>query len=84
MIPLSCFFILKMPRMCCVGACSSNYKKNEKYTKVFRLPTDLHERQRWLEQLPNLVSNITSNTVLCERHWPLSYETVTKRVVSDR
>ena len=68
-----------MPRMCCVGACSSNYKKNGDYTKVFRLPTDLQERQRWLDQLPNIISKITPDTVICERHWPPDYETVKRK-----
>ena len=68
-----------MPRMCCVGSCDSNYRKEEQCTKVFRFPSDSHEKQRWLDQLPNVVSEVTADSVVCEKHWPCGYETLRKK-----
>ena len=68
-----------MPRMCCVGSCDSNYRKEEQYTKVFRFPSDSHEKQCWLDQLPNVVSEVTADSVVCEKHWPCGYETLWKK-----
>ena len=76
---LVAFINLSMPRKCCVGDCSSNYQKNLDYTRVFRLPTYCYERQQWIDHLPNKVTKISSDTVICENHWPVNYETVTKK-----
>ena len=65
-----------MPNKCCVYDCNGNYNKENK-EKVFRLPKDPVERERWMKIIPrdNIPDN--PNTVLCERHFPTDYETVT-------
>ena len=68
-----------MPKKCCVGGCSSNYKKEEEYTKVFRFPSDAQEKQCWIDKLPNILNTITGDPVLCEKHWPSGYETYKKK-----
>ena len=52
------------------------YNKASK-EKVFRLPRDPAERERWIKMIPrdNIPDN--PNTVICERHFPSGYETIT-------
>ncbi|GFO10252.1 hypothetical protein PoB_003675700 [Plakobranchus ocellatus] len=64
-----------MGRKCCVTGCRSNYDSNDKIT-VFRLPRDKEERQRWKKAIPR--DNIPDhpNTVVCIKHFPEGFETV--------
>ena len=39
-----------MPNKCCVVNCNGNYNKQNK-EKVFRLPRDKEERERWKKKL---------------------------------
>ena len=45
--------------------------------KIFRLPRDPAERERWIKMIPrdNIPDN--PNTVIRERHFPSGYETIT-------
>ncbi|GFO37602.1 THAP domaincontaining protein 5like [acyrthosiphon pisum] [Plakobranchus ocellatus] len=64
-----------MVRKYCVSGCRSNYDSNDKIT-VFRLPRDKEERQRWKKAIPR--DNIPDhpNTVVCIKHFPEGFETV--------
>ena len=56
--------------------------KNENASKtVYRFPTDKDERQRWIDVVGKINANlkVTSETVVCELHWPHGYETVRKK-----
>ena len=64
-----------MGRKCCVTNCNGNYDSKSK-EKVFRLPADEDERARWLRVIPRDNIPDTKHTVVCERHWPLEYETI--------
>ena len=69
-----------MGRKCCVLNCKGNYDKENK-AKTFRLPSadnDLAERNRWISNIPNKIVE-SKNTVVCEAHWPVGYETVKLR-----
>ena len=59
-----------MPRKCCVTGCSSNYDSVKKKTKVFRLPSDPEERQRWMKAIPRDNIPDKHDTVVCEKHFP--------------
>ena len=61
-----------MPNKCGVVNCSGNYNKLNQ-CRVFRLPKDALERQKWVERLPpreNFVLN-PEKFFICERHWPV-------------
>lgn len=64
-----------MGRKCCVTGCNSNYSPTDKVT-VFRLPKDKYERERWMKAIPrdNIPDN--DNTVVCIKHFPDGFETV--------
>ena len=64
-----------MVKKCCVTACQGNYNEKNK-VRVFRLPKDQDERERWLKVIPRANTPNHSDTVVCERHFPPGYETV--------
>ena len=61
-----------MVRKCCVTNCRSNYdyKPGDNTVTVYRLPKNQDERGKWLNNIPRENIPITSNTVVCEKHWP--------------
>ena len=65
-----CFLsVCKMPNKCGVVNCTGNYTGNK--CRVFRLPKDQCERQKWLDVLPpreNFVIN-PRTFFICEKHW---------------
>ena len=64
-----------MPNRCGVVNCDSNYDK-ARTCRIFRLPKDEIERQRWVNALPpreNFVLN-PSTFFICEKHWPENVE----------
>lgn len=72
-----------MPRKCCVFACKTNYSsetsRSSKRVSVFRFPNNdsaADERERWIKAVPNANLIVNKNTVICEKHWPESYDTV--------
>lgn len=59
-----------MPNKCGVVKCTGNYNKENK-CRVFRLPKDQLERQKWLDVLPPR-ENFTIDPekfFICEKHW---------------
>lgn len=64
-----------MGRKCCVTGCNSNYSAVDKVT-VYRLPRDLAERERWIKAIPRDNIPNTPNTVVCIKHFPEDFETV--------
>ena len=65
-----------MVRRCCVTNCKSNYNPQNR-VKTFRLPRNIEERKRWIVIIPRDNVPDNNNTVVCERHWPKNYSTVT-------
>lgn len=56
--------------MCGVVKCSGNYNKDNK-CRVFRLPKDQCERQKWLDRLPPRENFVVDpdKFFICEKHW---------------
>lgn len=72
-----------MPNKCCIPSCQSSLEK--KTIPVFRFPsekTEREERGKWVEVVKTNVENfkLGSDTVICERHWPINYEKTTLMV----
>ena len=65
-----------MVKKCCVFNCNGNYNEENK-EKVFRLPSEEIERKRWLAAIPRDNTPDSKDTVVCERHWPQNYSTIT-------
>jgi THAP domain/Transposase protein len=62
-----------MPAKCCVPGCRGNYDPTEKVS-VFRFPSEKLNRDlraKWIRQIPRDEKdyNVTSNTVVCEKHF---------------
>ena len=64
-----------MVKKCCVTGCKSGYLTSHEKVPVFRLPSDPDEYLRWLEVLKkvNKDLNVTDDTVVCVKHWPVGY-----------
>ena len=62
-----------MGKKCCVTNCNGNYDNDSK-KKVFRLPKNKEEREKWLKIIPCDNTPDSKNTVVCKRHWPKGYE----------
>ncbi|KAG1683759.1 hypothetical protein GQR58_009762 [Nymphon striatum] len=63
---------LTMPKKCGVVNCNGNYTAANK-CRVFRLPNEESERQKWLNVIPprrNFVIDHSKFYVICEKHWP--------------
>ena len=59
-----------MPNKCGIVNCNGNYNP-ENRCRVFALPSDDSERQRWINVLPPRENfTIPKNFYVCERHWP--------------
>ena len=59
-----------MPNKCSVVHCKGNYNVENK-CRVFRIPKDICEQQKWMDVLPprkNFVVN-PANFFICEQHW---------------
>ena len=58
-----------MPNKCGVARCSGNYKGNK--CRIFRLPRDVSERQKWLNALPPRADFVLDpdKFFICEKHW---------------
>ena len=68
-----------MPRMCCVTGCSSNYRgkdRSEDYISMYKLPTNVEERERWLQNIPRENIPKGKDTAVCQKHWPESAKKV--------
>ena len=72
-----------MGKKCCVYGCKTNYTSekasvNDKKLSVYRFPKDLSEREAWISAIPNANFTASTDTVVCELHWPCGFETVKK------
>ena len=75
-----------MPRnTCCVTGCKTNYKSELKERppgetiSVFRFPTDEIQRDIWIKVIPRDNLEVHDDTVVCSKHWPPGFETVSKK-----
>ena len=66
-----------MPKKGCVTNCNGNYDKKNK-EKVFRLSSEKEQYNRWMNAIPRNNLPDSADTVVCERHFPPGYPTVTK------
>ena len=60
-----------MPNKCGIVNCNGNYNEDIK-CRVFRLPKEESEKQKWLNVLPHRQDFVIDTTkfFICERHWP--------------
>ena len=58
-----------MGRECYTANCKGNSDWQTK-VKVYRLPRNLEERERWLTIIPRDNTPDIKNLVVCEKHWP--------------
>lgn len=58
--------------------CRSNYDPGDKVT-VFRLPKETTERERWKQAIPRDNIPDSTDTVVCEKHFPPGYEKIQSR-----
>ena len=67
-----------MPNKCGVVNCKGNYDSSNK-CRVFRLPKDTNEQQKWLNVLPPRDGFVIdpSKFFICEKHWPTDTQMVT-------
>ena len=63
------------PRKCCATNCNVNYDNYLK-EKVFRISKNKEEREKWLKIISRDNTPDSKNTVVCQRHWSKSYETI--------
>ena len=63
-----------MVKKCCVFNCNEVNKE-----KVFRLPTEETERNRWSAAIPRDNILDSEDTVVCERHRPQNYPQIIVR-----
>ena len=70
-----------MVRRCCVGGCKSIYDSESEVVPVHSFPTNVDERQTWVDALPNILSKSppTRDMVVCVKHWPPNYKTKPKK-----
>ena len=65
-----------MPNKCGVVNCKGNYDETNK-CRVFRLPRDELEKQKWLSVLPPRAGFVVDPTkFICQKHWPSDTEMV--------
>ena len=60
-----------MGKRCCIHKC---VKRKEDQISVYRFPpADNPERERWIQAIPlsSLKGDITDESVVCSRHWPV-------------
>ena len=72
------FVTFNMPNKCGVVNCKGNYNESNK-CRVFKLPKDEKEREKWLNVLPPRENFVVepSKFFICERHWPADTRMVT-------
>ena len=81
-----------MTKKCCIPGCRSNYapskkqKQDKGHTKVFRLPRKSDELELWKRSLPYNCKKltITKDSLICVKHWPSSYATVSGKGNKER
>ena len=74
-----------MAKKCIVPACTTNYRKTKKShidkekTPVYRFLADPVECAKWMKSLPYQNLNTSKDSVICQKHWPTSFDTVSKK-----
>lgn len=74
-----------MAKKCIVPHCTTNYRKkkksqiNKEKTPVYRLPADPEECVTWMKSLPFKNLETSKHSVICQKHWPASFKTVSKK-----
>ena len=77
--------ISKMGKHCLTPSCNSNCRSRidgsiiGKKNPVFRFPPDEQECSAWLKAIPLKKEINVKTSVLCERHWPAAYPTISKK-----
>ena len=68
-----------MPSKCGIVNCNGNYNNDNK-CRVFKLPKEECEKQKWLDVLPPRKDFIIdpAKFFICERHWPSNTTHVTR------
>ena len=64
-----------MGKHCCVTNCKGNYDDKNK-EKVFRLPRDEKENERWRAAIPRDNIPVSKNVFVCKRHWRDNYSKI--------
>ena len=54
---------------CCVPRFKSNYKKDEPNVTLFKFPSIVVLRQKWLQNIPRKFDKITQSTRVCIKHF---------------
>ena len=69
-----------MVKKCCVYGCTSSYasekKKTGTHVPVYRFPKNEEDKERWIKAVPNANLCVSSNTVVCQLHWPYGFESI--------
>ena len=74
-----------MDKKCPVPGWNRNYQNrkgdfiSDEKTPLFRLPRNQEELSRWLKTTPYENFTISKNSVICEKHWPASYPTESRK-----
>ena len=71
-----CFYYcqnFRMPETCCVPNCRGNYKRTRENpaerVSVFKFPTDVELRSKWIKHIPRKDWTVTDKSVVCEKHF---------------
>ena len=61
-----------MVKKCFIPGCRGNYDAKNK-VRVYRLPSNEEERNRWINAIPRSNFPNKPDTVVCERHFPENF-----------
>ena len=63
-----------MPKRCASFGCFGNYK-GQPYVRMVKCPTDLNERERWIQALPNSRGSLDQrkDIYICASHYNYSW-----------
>ena len=61
-----------MVKKCCIPGCRGNYDVKNK-VRVYWLPSNEEERNRWINSIPRSSFPNKPDTVVCERHFPETF-----------
>lgn len=56
-------------RTCFAPKCTSGYKSNNEKVSMFKAPSDVEKRKIWQKIIPRADRILTSQDVLCEKHF---------------
>ena len=63
-----------MPKRCASFGCFGNYK-GQSYVRMVKFPTDVNERERWIQALPNSRESLNQRKeiYICASHFNCSW-----------